>query len=539
MAQYARTAGPPGLATPVWSPMAEVTAILCPSCHKPNVRRAKFCAYCRADMVLNNDAPSDERRYVITRVIKAGGQGAVYEGIDEDGNVYAIKEMLDRFTDPKEEAEAVERFNHEAELLQGLSHPRIPRVYSHFTDNHAAFNRPPDEKRHYLTMDFIRGEDLEQIVEREGRIDEQRVLAWADQICDVLDYLHGKGLIYRDMKPSNVMIERDGGVKLVDFGIATLFKPAQRGTQIGTPGYAPPEQYQGLATPQSDVYALGATLHHLLTGLDPTERKPFDYPAVRDVAPRVSKRTSDAIARAVQFKIEDRFSSIEEFRDALIPSRTRRPAQVRVAPATSRINTGQQGVATAPQVAAARPAPAAARPATAARPQPTPAQPTPAQPQVARPAAPRVQPRRGFLASVGAALMALLRFVLTLALLTTLGLGAFVYFARPEWAEPYVGPILDLLPGDGPGAATPTPQLTSRQVMYDLQVTVPANPEAGALREAFLEAFAARAQAEFGASTQVNLNSPPAYVGGAPILVSEEGGQATYSARMQGYVYAP
>ena len=275
MAQYARTAGSPGLAAPVWSPMAEVTSILCPSCHKANVRRAKFCAYCRADMVLNNDAPSDERRYVITRVIKAGGQGAVYEGIDEDGKVYAIKEMLDKFTDPKEQAEAVERFNDEANLLQGLAHPRIPRVYSHFTDTHAAFNRPPDEKRHYLTMDFVRGEDLEQIAEREGQLDEQRVLAWADQICDVLGYLHDKGLIYRDMKPSNVMIERDGGgVKLVDFGIAKLFKPTERGTQIGTPGYAPPEQYQGLATPASDIYALGATLHHLLTGRDPTEQMP-------------------------------------------------------------------------------------------------------------------------------------------------------------------------------------------------------------------------------------------------------------------------
>ncbi|HMQ33453.1 MAG TPA: inactive serine/threonine-protein kinase VRK3, partial [Chloroflexaceae bacterium] len=178
MAQYARSAGASRpLAAPVWSAMAEVTQILCPRCHKPNLRRARFCQHCGHDVVLNNDAPSDERRYVITRVIKQGGQGAVYEGLDESGKVYAIKEMLDRFTDPRERAEAIGRFNDEADVLQTLSHPRIPQVYSHFRD----------EGRHYLTMDFVRGEDLEEIVEREGPIDEARVLAWADQICDVLD----------------------------------------------------------------------------------------------------------------------------------------------------------------------------------------------------------------------------------------------------------------------------------------------------------------------------------------------------------------
>jgi serine/threonine-protein kinase len=513
--------------------MAEATAILCPSCHKPNVRRAKFCAYCRADMVLNNDLPNDGRHYVITRVIKAGGQGAVYEGMDADGKVYAIKEMLDRFTDPKEQAEAVERFNDEAVMLQGLNHPRIPRVYSHFTDTHAAFNRPPDEKRHYLTMDFIRGEDLEQIAEREGQLDERRVLEWADQICNVLDYLHTTGLIYRDMKPSNVMIEHGGGVKVVDFGIAKLFKPTERGTQIGTPGYAPPEQYQGLATPQSDVYALGATLHHLLTGLDPTERKPFDYPAVRDVAPSVSRRTSDAIARAVQFRSEDRFGSIEEFWDALIPSRTSKPAQVRVAPSTRRIDTSQPSVATAPQVGV--PPVAVGQPAAPPRQQTAPQQ--PARQPGARPAAPKVQRQRGFFAGVWAALMSLVRFVLTLAVIGTIGLGAFVYFVRPAWAEPYVGTFLESLPTGA--TATPATPLTSRQVSYEIQVTVPSGSSPAAILQAFRNAFAAQAQLEYGPNTRVNANIPPGYVGGAPVPVSDDGAQAVYRVQMQGYIFAP
>ena len=513
--------------------------ILCPSCHKPNVRRAKFCAYCRADMVLNNDAPKDERRYVITRVIKAGGQGAVYEGIDESGKVYAIKEMLDKFTDPKEQAEAVARFDDEAELLQGLTHPRIPRVYSHFTDNHAAYNRPPDETRHYLTMDFIRGEDLEQIAEREGKLDERRVLEWADQICDVLDYLHDQGLIYRDMKPSNVMIERGGGVKVVDFGIAKLFKPTERGTQIGTPGYAPPEQYQGLATPQSDVYALGATMHHLLTGLDPTERKPFDFPPVRSANLAVSQRTSDAIAKAVQFKLDDRFADIGEFWDALIPGRVAPAGQVRVAPATQRIQQPAAAqVATSP-VVVSTPAPAAPRPQPAPT-RPAATQPTPAQPAPLRPAPPKVQPRqRGFFATLGAIIGTVVRWTLTLALMCALGLGVFVFTQRPAWAEPYIGAVLGLLPEGAPGAPTPTPRLTSQPVTYELQVTMPVGSDTAALRQAFLEAFAAQARGEFGPNTQVAMNRPPAYIAGQPVLVSETNGQAVYTVRMQGYVFAP
>lgn len=544
MAQFPRTAGPVGLAAPSRSDMAEVTEILCPSCHKPNVPRAKFCAYCRADMVLNNDAPTDNRRYRITRVIKAGGQGAVYEGVDEAGKVYAIKEMLDKFTDMRERSEAVERFNDEAVMLQGLTHPRIPRVYSHFTDNHAAYNRPQDEKRHYLTMEFVRGEDLEQIAEREGRIDERRVLEWADQICDVLDYLHGKGFVYRDMKPSNVMIEQGGGVKVVDFGIAKLFKPTERGTQIGTPGYAPPEQYQGLATPQSDVYALGATLHHLLTGLDPTERKPFDYPPVNSVAPAVSQRTSDAIARAVQFKAEDRYADIREFWDALIPGRTARPAQVRVAPSTRRIEqpaAAPKVAGTPVQVGAPAPTPArqAAPPAPASArqvPAPAPTRQAPA-PAPARPAPPRVQPRRGFFATIGAAIASFVRLVLTLAVVVAIGVGAYVYFQRPAWAEPYVGPVLDILPGQATPAPTPGTVITSRPVTYELRVTLPAGSDAETIRRAFDEAFLAAARAEYGPSTQVNPNVPLSYVGGQPAQIAEENGQATYSVQVQGFIY--
>ncbi|MGQ9927753.1 MAG: protein kinase domain-containing protein [Chloroflexaceae bacterium] len=485
--------------------MAEVTQILCPFCLKANLPHARFCQHCGRDVVLNNDILTDDpRRYRITRVIKKGGQGAVYEGVDEEGHVYAIKMMLDRFHHPDEQAEAVARFNAEAEVLQNLNHPSVPRVYSHFTD----------EGRHYLAMDFVRGEDLEQIIERERRIAEDQALAWADQICDVLEHLHERGLVYRDMKPSNVMIDHDGGVKVVDFGITRLFNPTERGTQIGTPGYAPPEQYQGLATPQSDVYALGATLHHLLTGRDPTEEKPFSFPPVRDLAPAISQRTNDALARALQFKPDERFASIAEFRAALRPQREAPPPQVRVARPTARF----------PEPAVAQVAPA---PMLASQPAPRPGTP---------PIAPAAQ-RKPF-ARIVAAFIALVRFVLTLALVGAVVLGAYVYVARPAWAEPYVAPLLGPAANPLPAPASTGMPAVPRLVSFDLEVHVPEGAGSAEVRAALVNAFEERARVEIGPEARLNPKAPPTPIG-EPQVVARESGQVTYRARVQGYVYAP
>lgn len=492
------------------SAMAEATQILCPFCLKANLPHARFCQHCGRDVVLNNDgASNDPRRYRITRVIKKGGQGAVYEGVDQQGNVYAIKMMLDRMDDPREQAEAVARFNAEAEVLQNLNHPAVPRVYSHFTD----------EGRHYLTMDFVRGEDLEQIIERERRIPEERVLAWADQICDVLEHLHARGVIYRDMKPSNVMIDHDGGVKVVDFGIAKLFNPAERGTQIGTPGYAPPEQYQGLAIPQSDVYALGATLHHLLTGRDPTEEKPFSFPPARDLVPSISQRTNDALVRALQFKADDRFATIAEFRAALNPQREALHPQVRVARPTVIL----PAPAAAPlPVARPQPAPPAIKPAPA---------PAPAIPPPPSPGAPAARPRRNPFARLATTFLAL-------ALAGAVALGAYVYIQRPAWAEPYVAPLLS-----PSSAAQPDPVPTGlpslpRLASFDLEVSVPESAGPGDVRAELVRAFEERARVEFGPNARLNPNAPPAPIG-EPQVAARDNGQVTYRARMQGYVYVP
>lgn len=522
MPTYARGGTIAAPAAHIWTSMAEISAILCPSCHKANPRRAKFCQHCGHDVVLNNQVPSDQRRYVITRVVKQGGQGAVYEGIDDTGQVYAIKEMLDRFTDPKERAEAVDRFNSEADLLQQLTHPRIPRIYSHFRD----------EGRHYLTMDFVRGEDLEQIVDREGPQSEAQVLEWADQICDVLSFLHGKGLVYRDMKPSNVMIERsDGKVKLVDFGITKLFKPTERGTQIGTPGYAPPEQYQGLATPVSDIYALGATLHHMLTGRDPTEQMPFDFPPVRTLKPAISRRTSDALEKALQKVPADRFQRIDEFWDALIATRQSAPAQVRVVPQTAKLPTAAAAKTSTPAPVASN-TPTAPIPGTPApQPQATVQQAQPqAQPQRPPRSAPRPANRRrqrGFFGT----LAAVISWMFTLTLIGIIGLGGYVLATRPAWAEPYLSGIL-------PGSAPTSAPLQVTLVTYTLEVQVPAGADETALLNAFRAAFLARARFDYGTGTLTASNLPPTYVG-EPQRIAGDDVTATYRVEMQGYVTVP
>ncbi len=504
--------------------MAEVTEILCPICHKQNLRRAKFCQHCGHDVVLNNDQPTDDRRYVITRIIKRGGQGAVYEGIDQYGRVYAIKEMLDRFVDPKERAEAVERFNAEAELLQQLQHPRIPRVYSHFTD----------EGRHYLTMDFIRGEDLEQIIEREGRIDEQRVLRWADEICDVLSYLHGKGFIYRDMKPSNVMIEPSGDVKLIDFGIAKLFKPTERGTQIGTPGYAPPEQYQGLATPQSDIYALAATLHHLLTGRDPTQELPFSFPPARLLVPTISERTSAALEKALQKVAKDRFATVDEFRAALRPEPTSaaQSLQVQVKPPVAQIPSqpAARVISSTPEAVppvatsspSAAPSPAPVRSSSV---QPVP----PVQPPPNQVTLPKQAPSRP-LACRSYSQIVVVLIVLTLIVLMLF--SAYVLVTRPLWAEPFVAPILS-------GNSQVSPRNSQAQMIeYELEVTVSADADPQTVLEVFRQSYRARVRQELGDNAQINNNMPISYLG-QPELIDQANGQYTYRARMTGLVWVP
>src|SRR5271156_531920 len=257
-----------------------------------------------------------QARYKVERLLGGGGMGMVYLAHDQRlaNRPCAIKEMVDHFIDQAQRIEANEYFAREADTLAQLKHQAIPAI----TDRFELANR------HYLVMEDVEGRNLEEGRGARGEpLPEGLVIDIARQLCDVLVYLHGlvPPIIYRDMKPSNVMLNSNGRVVLVDFGIARLFKAARKGTMIGTLGFAPPEQYQGLVDPRSDIYSLGATLHYVLTGRDPEKFPPFSFPPVRELRPGVSSNLAGAIDAALAYEMDGRPPRVQDFRDMMLYGR--------------------------------------------------------------------------------------------------------------------------------------------------------------------------------------------------------------------------
>ncbi|MBC7476015.1 MAG: protein kinase [Candidatus Sericytochromatia bacterium] len=248
-----------------------------------------------------------QSRYKITKLIGQGGMGAIYLADDTrfSNRVCVAKEMLDHFTDEEQRNIATSNFLREADMLSSMHHDGIPEVYDRFSEGN----------RHYLVMEYIQGTDLEQKSEQDDEpFDEKSVLNWSIQICDILSYLHNQKppIIYRDMKPANLILTKTGKIYMVDFGIARFFNPIRKGTMVGTQGYAPPEQYRGLMEPRSDIFALGATMHHLLTGRDPQDEPPFSFPKVRTLNNKISVSTEKLIEKALEKDVGDRFDSAED-----------------------------------------------------------------------------------------------------------------------------------------------------------------------------------------------------------------------------------
>ncbi|MCD4786185.1 MAG: tetratricopeptide repeat protein [Candidatus Eremiobacteraeota bacterium] len=293
----------------------------CPNCSKPIRQGVRFCIHCGYDLSTTPGFFSSptlpvsfvlEKRYRVIQYITSGGMAHIYKVEDSRlKNVYCLKEMMDNYRLPEEKKEAVHRFIREAEILARLKHPSIPRIIDHFIEN----------GRYYLVMEYIEGDDLETLLSRQpdGRFNWDRVTSWLRQILDMLGYIHNMTppLIYRDMKPSNMLLGDDEQIYLVDFGIARVFAPRKKGTLIGTPGYASPEQYKGQVDIRSDIYSLGASLHHMVTGKDPREDVPFNFPPVKILNPDIDTHLSSIIDKALSYKMEERFASIEEMRNAL------------------------------------------------------------------------------------------------------------------------------------------------------------------------------------------------------------------------------
>ncbi len=286
-----------------------------------------------------------QNRYAVEKLLGGGGMGMVYLAHDRrlSNRSCAIKEMIDHFIDPQQRLEANEYFAREADTLAQLKHPAIPAITDRFDDHN----------RHYLVMEYVEGRNLEEELAVQGGepLSEGLVIDIARQLSEVLAYLHGFSppMVYRDMKPANVMLTPKGKVVLIDFGIARLFKTARKGTMIGTLGFAPPEQYQGQVDTRSDIYSLGATLHYVLTARDPEKFPPFSFPPVQTLKPGISSNLASAIDAALGYKVEDRPQTIQEFRDMLLYGHGPITGGLRVSP--------KSGTAGLSQAALAGPAP--------------------------------------------------------------------------------------------------------------------------------------------------------------------------------------
>lgn len=314
--------------------------VRCSTCGAEAPKGSRFCPGCGAALKAARPRMSTgllpslhllANRYAIIRKIAHGGQSAVYLAHDTYQNdaERAIKEMSESQIEPEKRQQAINDFIRESRMLQSLSHPTLAHVFDLFIE----------ENKYYLVMEFVPGHNLEdELVQyRKEALDWEDVTAWGMQLADTLTYLHSRTppIIYRDLKPANVMLLPDGSVKLIDFGIARWLHPMRMTDtmQLGTDGYAPLEQYSSRSEPRSDVYALGASLYHLLTGRVP-EAAPLrmaghSLKSIREVNPRTPEVVERVIFKALSLQPQDRFRSAQEMREGL--EWARRQSQSRTA----------------------------------------------------------------------------------------------------------------------------------------------------------------------------------------------------------------
>jgi serine/threonine-protein kinase len=254
-----------------------------------------------------------DNRYRIESLIKAGGMGAVYRAEDTQlHKIIAIKEMLDSFENAVERQAGIDRFLSEVQVMETLAHPNIPRVTDHFVQNN----------NFYFVMELVEGTDLSKKLHKEGTpgLPPLQVLEWGAQVCSALDYLHGlrPPIVHRDLKPSNILLNAsDGRILLIDFGIARATNPSG-GYWIGTAGYAPPEQQAGKHEPRSDLYALGALMHELISGQKP--REDFTFKSLDDYkrSEPLPAGTWAAISKALGLFPNERYQNARQMREALL-----------------------------------------------------------------------------------------------------------------------------------------------------------------------------------------------------------------------------
>jgi serine/threonine protein kinase len=252
-------------------------------------------------------------RYCIKKILGEGGMSRVFLAEDQrlHSRLWAIKEMSPSGTE-EETKEMKIQFEREAQILCKLSHMNLPRVADYFIEG----------GKNYLVMEFIEGETLFDILQKTtGFIKEDDLRTWGVQLCEALEYLHGQDppIIYRDIKPKNIILTPEGKIKLIDFGIARLFDMSKVSDTIiiGTPGFASPEQYgRGQTDQRSDIYSLGATLYNLATKHDPSDN-PFCFVVPSTINMELSNALDNTILKALNLRARDRFQSAAEFKEAM------------------------------------------------------------------------------------------------------------------------------------------------------------------------------------------------------------------------------
>jgi hypothetical protein len=290
----------------------------CPRCGTENRDAARYCNTCASPLASQAPLPTGtlvHGRYTVASILCQGARGRVYLVNDNPtGRPQALKELFTAHLLPADAAQAAQSFEKKASTLASLSHPNLPHIDVPFTEG----------GRQYLVMEYVDGETLEATLRgAKGFLPEADVVKWAVQVCEVLECLHGlkPPFIFHDLKPANVMLAKDGKVKLIGFGLARLFDLARAADtlKLGTVGYAPPEQYAGpgKTDARSDVYALGATLHHLLTRRDPSAL-PFAFPNCKLVNPALSDRVCDVVSLATELDPAKRYATAREARAALL-----------------------------------------------------------------------------------------------------------------------------------------------------------------------------------------------------------------------------
>ncbi len=296
----------------------------CPYCKYENRDGVRYCSNCGralSPVTTTNTStgitsrslaigtPLQGGRYIITKILGEGGMGTAVLATDKrtDNKLVVIKELVSDNTDPVKFQEDVRNFKREVATLAHLDHPLISYVTDSFEE----------DSRYFMVQKYIEGENLEERMDRVNQpMKEREVLGLASELLDILDYLAQQTppIVHRDIKPANIIIgAKDKRAHLVDFGIARADEAKnikrKQTSALGTPGYAPPEQYQGNADPRSDLYALGATMHHLLTNRDPRNYAPFSYPPVRTLNSQISPETESLISKAVNNDSTQRYQS--------------------------------------------------------------------------------------------------------------------------------------------------------------------------------------------------------------------------------------